>query len=91
MITDKDKREIKDLIDETIEAQRKNRNAAYLWSFLVGCIGAGIFFIGTLILFGSHFSGIAGLATGFIYGFDIWLMYEYTKVPYKHAGETHEE
>ena len=67
MITDKDKREIKDLIDETIEAQRKNRNAAYLWSFLVGCIGAGIFFIGTLILFGSHFSGIAGLATGFIY------------------------
>ena len=52
MITDKDKREIKGLIDEAIEAQRKNRNAAYLWSFAVGCIGAGIFFIGTLILFG---------------------------------------
>ena len=88
MITDKDKREIKGLIDEAIEAQRKNRNAAYLWSFAVGCIGAGIFFIGTLILFGSHFSGIAGLVAGFIYAFDIWLMYEYTKFPYKQAGET---
>ena len=91
MITDKDKNEIKELIEEALDNEREKRNTAYFRSFIVGIYGAMIFFIAILVVFLSHFSFISGIAAGFIFAFDIWFMYILTKLPYAQAGETNEK
>jgi ABC-type multidrug transport system permease subunit len=70
---------IKALIKEAIEEDRKERHAVYLWSFLAGLAGALIFFIPFPILLATHFNFIFSIGAGFVYAFDIWLMYLFTK------------
>ena len=79
MITDKDKREIKGLIDKAIEEERKNRYKIYLRTFLVALGGVLFFFWGLsgvillITLFGLN-NFTAGLFIGVIIGVDMWLI-----------------
>lgn len=80
-------KKIKDLINGAIEEDRKKRHAMHQWSFLVGLVGALMSFIPLSIFIGTSFSFISGIGAGFIYSFDIWLMYKFTRLRYKQAGE----
>ena len=70
---------VKALIKEAIEEDRKERRAMYLRPFLAGLAGALIFFIPLIILFETHFNFISSIGAGFVYAYDIWLMYLFTK------------
>ena len=82
-------KKIRDLIKEEIEKDRKQRHKIYIWSFLVGVVGALIFFLSVIISYGENFSFISGVVAAFINDFGIWLMYAYIKLPWKYEqGES---
>ena len=71
--------QIKSLVKEAIEDERKNRNKIYLRTFLVALGGVLFFFWGLsgvillITLFGLN-NFIAGLFIGVIIGVDMWLI-----------------
>ena len=82
MITEKEATEIKELIKEAIEKDRRKRYELYLDSFMEGLIGALIFFGIISIIFMGNFSFASGIVGGFILYFDIWFIYKLIKFPY---------
>ena len=82
MITEKEATEIKEIVKEALEEDRKKRHELYLGSFMNGLIGALIFCLIITIFFMGNFSFVSGIVGGFILFFDIWFIYEFVKLPY---------
>ena len=76
MVTEKETTEIKKLINEALEEDRRKRHRMYLRSFIGGSLLAMMFFMTIVIFFIENFSFASGVVGGFLLFFEIWLMYE---------------